>query len=585
MGKDDSMTAATSSQSKQHCNLFIKWGIILIPQILLFLAINFTGNLVYATNDDTTMLAICSGGYGTPSAYIINMHMLVGYILKILFTAYPHVNWLTVFFLSVIFLSQLVLDYVLLSEKDRYSSIIWRALILDMAFVLFLDHFSFTTTAYYAGSAGLIAALRGLRYPVKKQRIWIFFVSFVLLCLGAMIRAEVYKSLLIIFFGAVAYEYLLLRDRRPLIIALLAAFLVVLSVQSHTFWMNRDPVEKAFYAWGETRSAALDSAFIPYVEAEFSQAGISENQYNAIYNAFYYHFDAVNTDVMQAFLRLNHIGNKYNFDIAGFFPEYLREYHSRCFMGHTLFGIAALLYFLITDRKGRLFVAGSYLLTVGTQFLFWFIKRSIYRVTMPNYVFAVLLILLYCDVSPKILKAFKENHISFGKAAVSATALLCIVGALYTRSHDWRYAPIVIQSDHRSVSTYMDQHKDTVYMAGDIGVFAIGMADSVWESPSRTSHLIGNWETYSLPYFELMESIGVKNPYDPLAEAIDNDKILLLTRHNDQFPEKNPWMIPFIKECTGVDVHFELVDDLTALNPSLPDNWATYKIVRDTSKE
>ena len=47
-------------------------------QLALLAVLILTGRLVYATNDDTTMVAIASGGYGAPSQYVVFMHMILG---------------------------------------------------------------------------------------------------------------------------------------------------------------------------------------------------------------------------------------------------------------------------------------------------------------------------------------------------------------------------------------------------------------------------------------------------------------------------------------------------------------------------
>ena len=60
--------------------------LLFISQLIILAIINACGQLVYATNDDTTMVSLACGAYGEPSEYIVNMHIWVGYILKFLFT-------------------------------------------------------------------------------------------------------------------------------------------------------------------------------------------------------------------------------------------------------------------------------------------------------------------------------------------------------------------------------------------------------------------------------------------------------------------------------------------------------------------
>ena len=49
--------------------------ILTLTQFLVLLILLLTNKIFFATNDDTTMVDIASGGYGKCSPYIINIHI------------------------------------------------------------------------------------------------------------------------------------------------------------------------------------------------------------------------------------------------------------------------------------------------------------------------------------------------------------------------------------------------------------------------------------------------------------------------------------------------------------------------------
>ena len=83
--------------------------------LLYFLSCILLGKLYYSTNDDTIMNMIAAGAYGESSQYLIYNNIIFGYILKVLYTIIPGINWylwVYLFFnlLSVITISAVISD-------------------------------------------------------------------------------------------------------------------------------------------------------------------------------------------------------------------------------------------------------------------------------------------------------------------------------------------------------------------------------------------------------------------------------------------------------------------------------------------
>ena len=561
-------------------------AVLFASQLIILLLIIVTGRLAYVMNDDTTMIAIVSGGYGSPSEYAINLHMLLGYVLKYLFTICNKVNWVTVVFLLSNMLSVLVLDMVFVEEKKDQISFWPSIIVLDLALFLVLSRFTFTVVAYWAGIAGLV----GITYiSIKgkecKHRVTIGVFAGIAFVFCLLIRAEVIKSLLIVYMVCIIAALLSKKNWTPLFIAVAAVCLMSLSIKSHSIISDLNPVQKEFLSWGETRSAALDCAAVPYDEAKFAEYGITNNQYTAIYNSFNYDFDNIDTDVMEALIELNHPLNKYDFDIMGMLETHfsiwtnLKQLLSYRSVYRIIFASVCLFYLCVGSRKDAFFVLLTWCCTLAAEFVFYFIRRAPYRVLMPTYLLAIVLILLCCNIDPQKESKLSMAGISLKKILMTLTILLAC-GSVIVYQHSgytaWKYS-----ETERAVLDYMAENNDKVFLAGDIEVYGIGRADSVWNHPGKRGiwNLIGNWETYSVPYFELMEKQGIQNPYDVLLEAVDNDKILLLTKLGDDFPASRSWILGLVEENYGIAVEFEKVEDISLTSHGDGVNyWVTYKL-------
>lgn len=560
-------------------------------QLAILAILIATGRLVYATNDDTTMVAIASGGYGAPSQYVVFLHVILGYLLKYLFTICNGVNWITVVFLIADMISVLVLDMVFASVKRDKASFLSTVIVLNVALLIVLGYFTFTVVAYWAGIAGLI----GLTYVFEKNadrshRLLIGICAGIALMFCLMIRAEAVISLVMIYASYIAVSLLFQRNWKPLIIALAVVCLMLVSKESNAWMNNLNLVQRTYMSWNKARSAAVDCPPVPYEKAAFSEKSITYNQYRAIYGAFYYDFDTVDEESMEALIELNFPQNRYDFDVMGMLKSHfsvwgsVRQLLSFTSLYRIMFAAITLFYLVFGKRKDYPFLFLTWGSTVAAECVFYFIRRPLYRVVMPGYLMAVILIVLCCTVDPQKEQKLCSLNISLQKITVALSILLaCGTTCLYTLCSDyqaWKYS-----DTERAVLDYMAENDDKVFLAGDVRVFGIDVADSVWNHPGNRGiwNLIGNWETYSVPYFELMERQGVQDPYNVLYEAIDNDKILLLTSKGDEYPIQFSWVLGLIEENYHIKAEFEKVEDVSRTDTG--DGYLQYTAYKLARKE
>ena len=555
-------------------------------QLAILAILIATGRLVYATNDDTTMVAIASGGYGAPSQYVVFLHLILGYLLKYLFTICNGVNWVTVVFLFSDMLSALVLDMVFASVKREKTGFVCTVIVLDVALLIVLACFSFTVVAYWAGIAGLI----GMTYAFMENadhghRLLTGICAGIAFVFCMMIRAKAVLSLVIVYASYIFVSLIFKRNWKPLVIALAAVCCMLVFKESNAWMNDLNPVQRDYMAWNKARSTAVDCPPVPYEEAAFSEKSITYNQYQAIYGAFYYDFDTVDMESMEALAELNSPQNRYDTDIMGMLKNHfsvwrnLQELLSFTSLYRILFAAVCLFYLVFGKKEDYPLVFLTWGSAVAVECVFHFIQRPVYRVVMPGYLMALALIMLCCTIDIQKEQKFRSMNIGLKKMAVALSVLLaCGSTGLYLLYGD--YTAWMYSDTERAVLDYMAENDDKVFLAGDSSVFGIDVADSVWSHPGKRGiwNLIGNWETFSVPYYELMERQGIQDPDHVLREAIDNDNILLLTRLGDDFPMYYPWILDLVEEKYHIKAELEKVEDVSRTD--LGSGYFTYLVYK-----
>lgn len=511
------------------------------------------------------------------------MHYFIGCILKFLFGIMPIINWVTVLFISLLLWSFLLIDYMVVKIGIFWDSILAKGLIIDILFIMCTGYLSFTVVAYVAVMVGMLAFL--LNDSVKKNKGFLL-QAFILLMFGLMVRGEVAKSLVIVALPIIFLKSKDKINKKTIVVILTTVVLMFVLEKTNFYLVNLNETQKNFLEWGETRSKALDCKAVPYNEEIFDKVGISAAQYNAIYNAFYYAYETVGLDVMEEIIQLNSLQNKYNFDIMGFVEShfsFLQNVVSFDNMHKVIFYILIIFYFLLGNKKQKYFIAFTWLMALGTEWIFFFINRALYRVVMPNYVFAIVIMLLCCKIDKKYSDRLEFYNIS-KKMVLTFVSILAVFGVYSKTAHCAYYQSWLYSDERQEVLAYMEENSEKIFLAGDARVFTIGVAESVWECPGQEKgwNLVGNWETYSLPYLELMESYNISDPYNVLLEAIDNEHILLLTSFGEAFPTNYEWILQLVKETYGVDVEFEKVDTICTnyITEDIAEEYATYRLVR-----
>ena len=168
-----------------------------------------SGTVKYEVSDDFIMQMTVSGGYGSPSPYIIFMSPIVGQLLCFLFNVSKELNWYILFQILIIFLSLSYILYCMLVKRSTISNF------LGVTFILFFSAdlyqlMQFTKTASIALVAAVFAGFQIIFEG--RSRDTIFLILFAV-C-GLLIRLSAF--FVVIPLSSIAFIFIGLTKRMPI---------------------------------------------------------------------------------------------------------------------------------------------------------------------------------------------------------------------------------------------------------------------------------------------------------------------------------------------------------------------------------
>ena len=241
------------------------------------------GFISFETNDDEAMNLIAAGAYGPNSEYLVFIHILIGYILKVLYAAFPEHGCYALFFL-VMNVSSIIIICCLLSDKKDIMAGISITLLLNI--VLSKDYYrvlQFTKNASLYAAAGFLLMAKSEYQNKKYIAAGIFFLS-----MSFMTRNKQF-----IFMVPFAFLYCLWQlyaekkeKRLSLLIrmgkALAPVGLVLLVLFAANQFAYRSEEWKEYWRYESDVSELLDFGMPRYAEAEavYQSIGWTETDYN-----------------------------------------------------------------------------------------------------------------------------------------------------------------------------------------------------------------------------------------------------------------------------------------------------------------
>ena len=231
----------------------------------------------YETNDDLTMQLIASGFYtGHPDAHLVFTNILIGWMLQFLYATWAGCNWYLIYLLIVHYAALTAIAFVVMSRWFGWLSALLCAgfFLIDEPHILL--QLQFTTTAFLAGTAGLLLLVDGLQpgQPAHWPKT-IAGVAFV--GLMGLIREPV-----ALFLAVVACPFLLERFgwagwRRLLGAALVCAGLLLLLHGINRWAYQQDPAWAEFSEYNHLRGEIHDTPLEKFLPQAAPTVGWSQN--------------------------------------------------------------------------------------------------------------------------------------------------------------------------------------------------------------------------------------------------------------------------------------------------------------------
>jgi hypothetical protein len=263
----------------------------MVNLVLFSLFLNYA-TPAYETNDDLMMQMIASGFYtGHPDAHLVFTNILIGWTLKFFYGTWASCNWYLIYLLAMHYAALTAIAFLVISRRGGWlftSLYLGFFLIVEMRILL---HLQFTTTAFLAGTAGLLLLVDGLQagHPVHWSKVIAGIALAGLMCL---IREPIALLLAVIAWPFVLERLGLSQWRRLLGTGLACAgiFLVLHGINRWAY--QRDPAWAEFTEYNRMRGEIQVTPLANFVPKAAPAVGWSEND-GWMFSQFYFSDPAV----------------------------------------------------------------------------------------------------------------------------------------------------------------------------------------------------------------------------------------------------------------------------------------------------
>ncbi len=253
----------------------------------------------YETNDDVAMSMIASGTgiAGRPDEHLIFTNVLIGLVLKQLYTQMPSIPWYGISLLAVHFLSHVAVLYALLKWRYRRAVVFCDLILFATMGVQLLTRLQFTSTAIWSVECGLFLAMNGLslrRDAVGRGGWGMLALGAALMIWGSLVRFNSYIAVMAI--SAIPLSILvwqLDRSMAPQSRVWRTALTAIVFTQfaafglhaAHQRYYSRDPAWREYLVFNQYRAKINDYCWTRYTKETqpvFDRVQWSENDHNMV---------------------------------------------------------------------------------------------------------------------------------------------------------------------------------------------------------------------------------------------------------------------------------------------------------------
>jgi hypothetical protein len=241
----------------------------------------------YETNDDLEMQLIASGFYtGHPDAHLVFSNILIGQGLRFFYGTWPGCNWYLIYLLVAHYAALTAFAFLVISRRGGWLFALLYAGFFLMVETHLLLHLQFTTTAFLAGTAGLLLLVDGLAraHPIHWPRVTAGLALWSLTCLirepVALFLAMVAGPFLLERFGRIGWRRLLGTG-----VVCAGILLVLHGINRWTY--QHDPAWAEFSEYNHLRGEIQDMTIAEYLPQAEAAVGWSRND-GWMFSEFYF---------------------------------------------------------------------------------------------------------------------------------------------------------------------------------------------------------------------------------------------------------------------------------------------------------
>ncbi len=530
---------------------------ILLPLSVTAIALIF--KLVrYGAVDDILMYNMATSfDFNSHSEQLMFLNIGYGYLLKLLYSPLPAINWFSVLYLILFNVAFITIQKVV----SKYEGNLVYAVILSGVEFYLITRISFTVNAFLLACAGAFWLLSNVSKLEKKSIPHIAFSS-VLFILGFAMRngSTLYCTILILI-PVLVFAVIKKRNTAGVI-----ALLIVISfvanfgvVAVHKAYNKTIPQETYFAEFQKNRSAASDEGRTNYKKhkKEFKKAGLSKNDLNIFKQFVYGDREAYTSEKLEAISSARDFKDRYNINPIKILKN-VKNLESPIINYIFWLALFAVVLFILY-KKQRLEIFSSAFFT-GVAELYLFVRRrGVARVVDPIAALGIIVLIFVIVISSekfKEQKLFKLNLKKAYPAIVAAVLALTVVfSALCAHTYNKKFV------DYSDTVSCVEEDKEHIYLAAPLSAGKLydqhlTLLNSDYDKVPIYA-VEGDWWIYSYYWYSLNEKLGLSEYNEKAINSILDERVRFISRNKD-LPR---YLVKFYKEHYNLKVDYTLVNE------------------------
>ena len=534
-------------------SFFKKSYFILIPPIITVIML-IVGMVHYSSVDDMYMLYISESlKTNSHSEHLQFISVIIGYVLKFLYTIIPQLNWFCI--LELIAVNLAFITVLKIYEKYEANAI-W-IFAVSAVFIFTLNNLTYTGISFLCVAAGVLWAYDNIE-TLSKDSIKHFIYAALLMIIGFMFRNGSALYCVIMIFVPVAFICFIRKNRKASVLIVITLLIVLssagLTVIEKTY--NKiNPEPQLYYDFMEYRGAAYDTGRIDYEEKreQLEEVGISKTDLGIFNYSMYGDANVYTPQSVKAIAECKSFSDNYTVNPVEIVKTLIT---STSLYSNFVYIFAAFAVFeLIVLKNKRLEILAVSVFEAAAVGYLFFRRRGLARVYNPIVICGIFALLYILVKEKDNFKTVFESLIKSNKIrnALCVLLSLCILGFVSVNLYK-NYTALV---DTTQIKSDIYEDKDSVYVAPS---WTRNYMHNRNATILRKDFdyipvlvILGEWYIYSDYWNDYFEQNGItdfsQTPFLYLLE----DNVKFITDYDDQ-PRL---IVDFLKENYSLDVEYE----------------------------